>query len=182
MPEEFDEGHSPIDNFKTFNWDTAEAELDEFMNESDTENESDNASDVSTSSKDGRAKSHSMGNKRKHSETEDNEDTDDSDAESTLIKKQRIANSRSTGLKTVKTPSSEPSSLPTPGPTNDGEGGQDDESPAVLNHDENQDHEGSDGENDDFEDELEKELMEELEREEEARAASEGSGGVDGGG
>lgn len=138
----YDEGQSPVDKIGEFDWSTADAELAEFMDESDSEAGSDTASDTSsTSQKSGHAPR--SGEKRKYGDREDVDSDGDSDAESTLLKKQRIANKRSTGLSTV-TPNSE-QSLPTPGPTNDGEGGE----------------EGD--EDEDFEDELERELMEELE-------------------
>lgn len=140
----YDEGQSPVDKIGEFDWSTADAELDEFMNESDSEAGSDTASETSTSSHKSDRTPRS-GEKRKYGDREESGDSDgDSDAKSTLLKKQRIANKRSTGLKTV-TPNSE-QSLPTPGPTNDGDGGED-----------------GDDEDEDFEDDLERELREELE-------------------
>lgn len=145
MPSEI-EGQSPIDDLKTFDWGSADSELAEFMN-SDSENDSD-ASSASTSSKHSR-----RGVKRNH---EDATDDDDSDEGSTLIKKQKIANSRKTGLKTVKTPNSagSESSLPTPGVTGDEDG--DDAEDMTGNDD------GGGDEFRDLEDDLEAELEAEL--------------------
>jgi RNA polymerase II subunit A-like phosphatase len=165
MPDDFEEGHSPIDDLKQFDWGSADKELEEFMgdyaNESDSE-ASDTGSVNSTSSRQSLRQSR-IGDKRKYDEATD--DDNDSDEESTLAKKQRIANSRTTGLKTVKTPNSE-NSLPTPGPTSDGQDGDDD----ITGH------ENDDGDDDDLDD-LEKDLMEELEREEAAEAAGDDGGG-----
>jgi RNA polymerase II subunit A-like phosphatase len=146
MPSDID-GQSPIDDLKTFDWGSADSELAEFMN-SDSENDSDTSS-VSTSSK------HSVtkGGKRPR---EDATDDDDSDDGSTLVKKQKIANSRKTGLKTVKTPNSaeSESSLPTPGVTGDEDGG--DAEDVTLKDD------GDEDEFKDLEDDLEAELEAEL--------------------
>jgi hypothetical protein len=94
------------------------------MNESDSDNES-VASDSSRASgrSNGSRRSGAGERKRKHEDVATDDD-DDSDAESTLAKKQRVANSRTTGLKTVKTPNSllSESSLPTPGVTGDEDG------------------------------------------------------------
>lgn len=116
MPEEFEGGHSPIDNLKTFDWGEADEELAEFMG-SDSENDSDTGSVTSNSSRQS-AKSNgdAHGTKRIHDETTDEED---SDGGSELAKRQRISYSRPTGLKTVKSSDNAPgeSSLLTPGPT-----------------------------------------------------------------
>jgi RNA polymerase II subunit A-like phosphatase len=145
MPSEID-GQSPIDDLKTFDWGSAEDELAEFMG-SDSENDSDTSSVASDSSK--RSK---RGVKRNHEDATDDEDSDEG---STLLKKQRIANSRTTGLKTVKTPNSagSESSLPTPGITGDEDGeGDEGEDTTVNDGDEFRDLE------DDLEAELEAEL------------------------
>lgn len=94
------------------------------------------------------------GSKRKHGDSTATDDS--SDEESTLSKKQRVANSRTTGLKMVKTPNGllSANGLPTPGPMSDGGDGEDD---AATN-----DSEGVD----ELEDDLEKEMMAEFEREE----------------
>lgn len=120
MPDEIEGGTSPIDNLKGFDWGGVDDELDEFMASDSETNESGSESDASrqsTSSK--QSKKASRGQKRNHdTATEDEE----SDEESTLAKKQRIANSRTTGLKTVKTPNStlaDVTNLPTPGKEND---------------------------------------------------------------
>lgn len=152
MPDEIEAGHSPIDDLKHFDWDNADAELAEFM-DSDSENDSDTgsvASDTSRASQSSNKSAAIAERKRKHDEVTDE---DDSDEESTLAKKQRIANSRTTGLKTVKTPNSVQSepSLPTPGVTGD-EKDEVDQIPT-----------GKQPEDDD--DDLEKEMMAEFERE-----------------
>lgn len=105
MPEEI-EGHSPIDDLKGFDWDKVDDELADFMG-SDTESDSESDSDGA------------RGTKRPSDEITDGDESDEST--SRLAKKQKSAKSRTTGLKTVKTPQSE-DSLPTPGVTGD-EGG-----------------------------------------------------------
>ena len=157
MPDEIEEGHSPIDGLKTFDWGEAEDELREFIgDDDDSENVSD-ASTASTSSRQSRAsnKSSRRERKRKHDEASDESDSDE---ESTLAKKQRIANSRTTGLKTVKTPNSmqSESSLPTPGVTGDEDG--DDEAVDQIA--------AGDDDDDGFGDDLEADLMAEFDREE----------------
>jgi RNA polymerase II subunit A C-terminal domain phosphatase len=88
------------------------------------------------------------GTKRKSDEkSDDGEDRDEST--SRLVKKQNTAKSRTTGLKTVKTPQSE-SSLPTPGVTGD-EGGVVEDDSSI---------------GDDLEKEMEAEMEAELAREE----------------
>jgi RNA polymerase II subunit A-like phosphatase len=127
---------------------------DESDNESGAESV---ASDVSIRS---RASNRVIPQKRKVGDTTDDENSGD---ESTLAKKQRIANSRSTGLKTVKTPNSmqSESSLPTPGPTGD-EDGEDDAVDQIPTGDDD-----DDDDDDPFGDDLEADLMAEFEREEE---------------
>jgi RNA polymerase II subunit A-like phosphatase len=143
MPSEID-GQSPIDDLKTFDWGSAENELAEFM-DSDSENDSDTSSVAS-----GRSERSRRGVKRDREDTDD----DDSDEGSTLLKKQRIANSRTTGLKTVKTPNSagSESSLPTPGVTGDEDGDEGEDTTINEDGDEFRDLE------DDLEAELEAEL------------------------
>jgi RNA polymerase II subunit A-like phosphatase len=116
MPDDFEGGHSPIDDLKTFDWGGADEELAEFMG-SDSDNDSDTGS---VSSRHSQASNLSLrGVKRNHNEIADEEDSDEG---SELAKRQRISSSRTTGLKTVKTPlTASESSLPTPGPT----GGED---------------------------------------------------------
>jgi RNA polymerase II subunit A-like phosphatase len=145
MPIEVD-GQSPIDDLKTFDWGSADSELAEFMG-SDSENDSDTSSVASSSSK------HSKRGVKRN--LEDVTDDEDSDEGSTLLKKQKIANSRTTGLKTVKTPNSaeSESSLPTPGVTGDEDG--DDAEDTTVN-------EGEGDEFRDLEDDLEAELEAEL--------------------
>jgi RNA polymerase II subunit A-like phosphatase len=144
MPSEMD-GQSPIDDLKTFDWGSAENELAEFM-DSDSENDSDTSSVASGSSR------HSKrGVKRNHEDVTDDEESDEG---STLVKKQRIANERKTGLKTVKTPNSagSESSLPTPGVTGDEDGDEGEDTTVNEDGDEFRDLE------DDLEAELEAEL------------------------
>ncbi|CAG8983996.1 hypothetical protein HYALB_00009005 [Hymenoscyphus albidus] len=143
--EDYDEGQSPVEQMNNFDWNLADAELEAFMDESDSE-ASDTASEISTNSGDRTPRS---GEKRKYNDREESVDSDgDSDAESTLAKKQRVANKRSTGLKSLTSEQS----LPTPGPTNDGEGGEDDGASKGIQEDD---------EDDGFD--LERELMEQLE-------------------
>jgi len=168
IPDELEEGHSPIDDLKEFDWGGVDDELKDFLG-SDSENDSD-ASDSSSTSKQsqGSTKSASRGGKRKH---EDMTDDDDSDEESTLAKKQRIANSRTTGLKTVKTPNSmlSESSLPTPGGTGDEEGDDADRVEPSFPAGEDEDDDGFD--------DLEADLMAEFDREElEAGTVDDGAG------
>ena len=145
MPSEV-EGQSPIDDLKTFDWNSADTELAEFMG-SDSENDSDTSSIASDSSRRSR-----RGLKRSHADATHG---DDSDEANTLSKKRQKAIDRPTGLKTVKTPNSadSESSLPTPGVTGDEDGEEADT--VVID----------DGDGDDFgdlEDDLEAELEAEL--------------------
>jgi RNA polymerase II subunit A-like phosphatase len=168
MPEAIEEGHSPVDDLKGFNWGEIDEELESFMGSGDSESDNDSgaesvASDISIRS---RTSNKIVPKKRKVGDTTDDENSGD---ESTLAKKQRTANSRSTGLKTVKTPNStqSESSLPTPGPTGDEDGEEDavDQIPT-----------GDDDDDDDpFGDDLEADLMAEFEREEEE--SKDGGGG-----
>ncbi|KAL2072413.1 hypothetical protein VTL71DRAFT_11756 [Oculimacula yallundae] len=116
MPDEIEGGISPIDNLKGFDWGGADDELDEFMASDSEANESGNESDVSKQSTLSRQSNlANRGRKRNHDTATEDEDSDE---ESTLAKKQRIANSRTSGLKTAKTPSSalsDTTNLPTPG-------------------------------------------------------------------
>jgi RNA polymerase II subunit A-like phosphatase len=157
MPEEIEEGHSPIDDLKGFNWGEIDEELASFMG-SDSESENDSGAESVTSDVSHRSRTSNKtdSKKRKLGETTDD---DNSDEESTLVKKQRIANSRSTGLKTVKTPNSmqSESSLPTPGVTGDEEG-EDDVADQIPAEDDN---------DDGFDDDLEADLIAEFAREEE---------------
>ncbi len=167
MPEEIEEGHSPIDDLKGFNWGEIDEELASFMgSESGSDNDSGAesvASDVSIRS---RTSNKAERKKRKLGEATDD---DNSDEESTLAKKQRIANSRSTGLKTVKTPNSmqSESSLPTPGVTGD-EDGDDDAVDQIPTRDDDEDG---------FNEDLEADLMAEFAREEEEAKVEDGAGG-----
>ncbi|KAH6677217.1 FCP1-like phosphatase-like protein [Halenospora varia] len=155
IPSDFAEGHSPIDDMKTFNWGEADDELAEFMGEDDSESDNDgNESDTSINSNNSLNSGPKSGTKRKFDETDDDESEGEGPS-STLSKKQRIANQRTTGLKTVKTPSE--GLPPTPGPTGEEENGEVDLE-------------------DELDDDLEKDLMAELEREE-AEEVKAGDGG-----
>lgn len=119
IPDDMEEGHSPVDDLKEFNWGEADAELLEFMDgDDDSANDSD-ASDSSSTSLASRSSHKSKrGVKRIHGETTDDSETDE---ESRMAKRVKRANARTTGLKTVKTTDSvgSESSLPTPGVTGD---------------------------------------------------------------
>jgi RNA polymerase II subunit A-like phosphatase len=151
MPEEIEEGHSPIDDLKGFDWGEIDDELNEFMG-SDSENDSDTstASDSSRTSK-----KSARGVKRPHDQANTGESDSDDDS-SKLSKRVKKANARSTSLKTVKTPNSiqSESSLPTPGVTGDEDG-----------DDEPVDQTAVGDEDDGFEDDLEADLMAEFDRE-----------------
>lgn len=129
MPSEYDGGHSPIDDLTTFDWGGADDELAEFMG-SDSGSDSDTSSVASDSTRS--SKLSLRGVKRKNGQSISTDD-EESDEGSATTKRQRISNSRTTGLKTVKTPNSaqSESSLPTPGPTDEnageGEAGGEDE-------------------------------------------------------
>jgi len=96
------------------------------MGSDDSDDDSDTSSVASGVSR--KSEISGRGTKRSRDDTED----DDSDEGSSLVKKQRIAKERTTGLKTVKTPNSagSESSLPTPGVTGDEYGDEGDETPA----------------------------------------------------
>lgn len=103
IPDDLEDGHSPVEELKLLDWGVVDEELAEFMG-SDIDDESDTGSVASDSSRRSRASNKSNGErKRKHLDTEEDEE---SDGESTLAKKQRLANQRTTALKTVKTPNS----------------------------------------------------------------------------
>ncbi len=161
MPEEIEEGHSPIDDLKGFNWGEIDDELASFMG-SDSESDNDSGAESVTSDVSIRSRTSNKIETKKRKLGETTED-DNSDDESTLAKKQRIANSRSTGLKTVKTPNSmqSESSLPTPGVTGDEDGDDD-----AVDHIPT-----GDDDNDGFDDDLEADLMAEFAREEEEAGA-----------
>ncbi|TAQ85107.1 hypothetical protein B7494_g6572 [Chlorociboria aeruginascens] len=151
MPDDVKGGLSPIDDLKKFDWGEIDDELKEFMG-SEEDSDSDSGSDTSS-----RSSVRNTPQKRKHDEL--TTDNDDSDGESTLSKKQRIAGTRGTGLKTSKTPSASQSesSLPTPGVTGDeNDDGEESTDPAPT----------TDDFDDDLEADLEKEMMAEFEREE----------------
>ncbi|PQE26425.1 FCP1-like phosphatase protein [Rutstroemia sp. NJR-2017a BBW] len=116
MPDDIEPGHSPIDDLKGFDWNGVDDELAEFMGDDD-DSATDSDGSMTSNTTRGSRSSQRRGQKRSFDEATD-EDT--SDEESTLVKKQRMANARTTSLKTVKTPTSaSESSLPTPGVTGD---------------------------------------------------------------
>jgi RNA polymerase II subunit A-like phosphatase len=158
MPSDFEGGRSPIDDLKTFDWGSADNELAEFMG-SDSENDSD-TSVASDSSRGSRLSI--RGRKRGH---EDHTYDDDSDADqgSQLVKKQRLANSRTTGLKKVKTSNTESES----------------EMPPPLVADEENDEEGTTEmtvDEGDLFDDLEADLEAEFEKAEAEAEAADGGG------
>jgi RNA polymerase II subunit A-like phosphatase len=174
MPHELEGGTSPIDDLKKFDWGGADEELKEFMGEDDTDDDSDTgsvASDLSLPSRGSNRRTRDR--KRKHDETTDE---DDSDEESTLAKKQRVANSRTTGLKTVKTPNSaqSESSLPTPLPTAD----ENDEGSEVDPVDQISTNNAAPSfDDDDDDDDLEAEMLAAFAEQENAAAADTDGGG-----
>ncbi|KAM3072046.1 CTD phosphatase Fcp1 [Clarireedia jacksonii] len=116
MPDDIEPGHSPIDDLKGFDWNGVDDELAEFMGDDD-DSATDSDGSMTSNTTRGSRSSQRRGQKRSFDEATD-EDT--SDEESALAKKQRMANSRTTGLKTVKTPTgASETSLPTPGVTGD---------------------------------------------------------------
>ncbi|QSZ28655.1 hypothetical protein DSL72_003154 [Monilinia vaccinii-corymbosi] len=117
MPDDLEGGISPIDGLRNMDWGGVDDELAEFMG---TDDESGTESDTSFTSNNSRSSrtSSRRGHKRRLEDAPTDED--ESDEESTMAKKQRIANSRTTGLKTVKTSNTaSESSLLTPGVTGD---------------------------------------------------------------
>jgi len=171
IPEDMGDGHSPIDDLKTFDWGEADEELKEFMDEDDDSANDSDASEASNSSRASRSSERSKrGTKRPHGEAMDDSETDE---ESTMAKRVRTANSRTTGLKTVKTPNSvgSESSLPTPGVTGD----EDDVDQIPTNDEDDEDGEGVADD-----DELEKEIEAAFDEDFEAEMAA--FGGDDGGG
>lgn len=125
MPSLYDESTSPIDSLKTFDWSGADDELAEFMGDDDSGDDSD-ASSTSMNSSSSRNSTLSVrGVKRNHTQANQGTDDEDSDEGSITAKKARISNSRTTGLKSVKTPGNggssavSESSLLTPGKTDE---------------------------------------------------------------
>ena len=161
MPDDIEPGHSPVDDLKQFDWEDIDHELQEFLG---TDSDSDTGSVTSNSSRaSGRSNTSingKVGADRKRKLNQTDEDDEDSDDASKLLKKQRIANTRSTGLKTVKTPNSasSESSLPTPAVTGD-EAGEDGTVKSLAGDEE---HDGLDQ----LEADLEADLMAEFAKEE----------------
>ncbi|KAG4026580.1 hypothetical protein MFRU_039g00580 [Monilinia fructicola] len=117
MPDDLEGGISPIDGLRNMDWGGVDDELAEFMGTDDESGTESDTSSISSTSRASRTSS-KRGHKRRFEDAATDED--DSDEESTMAKKQRIANSRTTGLKTVKTPTTaSESSLLTPGITGD---------------------------------------------------------------
>lgn len=146
VPDEMEEGHSPIDDLKEFDWGEVDDELKDFLG-SDSENDSDSSNASDSSNKSGGSSKSAKGGKRKFNDV-DSGDGDESDEESALAKKQRTAMMRSSKLKTVKTPGSE-SSLPTP----DGTGDDGEEGVKTTNGEVEEDGEGS------WDDDMEADLL-----------------------
>ena len=143
VPSDIDGDVSPID--ENMNWAAIEDELAEFMGGDDTDDG--NNSDASTSTTD--TSRSARGTKRNHGEITDDdvdEGDEDPDISSASVKKQRMSHDRSTGLKTIETPS-EGGSLPTPGKTDAEDVDENDE-----------DDEDADGDFGDLEADLEAEL------------------------
>lgn len=162
MNDDFEGGQSPIEGLKDVDWSGVDAELEEFMasgSESDSESVASstsysaypssnplliNPADTSDRSQQSTV---SIRRKRKLAASKDGEETDE---ESNISKKQRLARNRTTGLKTVKTPNSASgSSLPTP------------EKTAGEDGDETHQTDTQDG---DYDDDLEAEMMAEFEK------------------
>ncbi|KAI1000497.1 RNA polymerase II subunit A C-terminal domain phosphatase [Podosphaera aphanis] len=99
MPSKMDDGYSPIDDLKGFDWDKVDDELAEFMGEEDSENDSD-ASEYSARLNGSSA----TFSKRKH---EDIGDSVEEGNQSNLAKRQKFASERRTGLNSVDTPLSQ---------------------------------------------------------------------------
>jgi RNA polymerase II subunit A-like phosphatase len=167
MPDELDDPQSPVDGLQQFDWGSAEAELDEFLASGSEDGDSDtgsvtsrkkmsrlskNTTDRSLGASDRSQRSNISVRGKKH--PRDETDDDETDEESSLAKKQRLARVRTTGLKTVKTPNSanSESSLPTPEIT--GEEELDDADQPQNAEDES-----------DVDDDLEAEMMAEFEKE-----------------
>ena len=152
-PSDVDEDGGDIGDI---DWDAAEKELAELMSDDDESSEGDNdeedgdGGNESEPDSNESEKSSQKGTKRKAPPTDDGEG--ESEGESVLAKKQRVARNRgASGLRSAVTPSGdqdgdqdEGSSLPTPGPTTG---------------DESQQHDEAGDEDDD----LERELLAELE-------------------
>lgn len=153
-PEALQDGKSPIDGLESVNWGDVDAELEEFMaSGDDTGDDSDNDSVGSAASDNSQTSTASIRqHKRKHPSTDTEGETDEEG--STLFKKKRLARSRTTGLKTVKTPNSvSESSLPTPERT---AAEDDDVAGDTL--------EATTDENPSFDDDLEAEMLAEFEK------------------
>lgn len=171
IPEDYEEGHSPIDGLKEVNWGGVDDELAEFLGDDDDDDDEDSAndSDASSASDSSRVSRASRGSRRgvKRPVGEISTDESDTDEESNLTKRVRTAKSRTTGLKTVKTADGESeSSLPTPGVTGD-EGNEDDVDQIPTN---------DEGDGEDEDDEFEKEIEAAFEAEMEMDGDDDGGG------
>lgn len=136
------EGHSPIDDMKTFDWGQAEDELAEFLDSGDDSDTSSVASDTTQSTQ--------RGVKRNHKT-----DDEDSEGESVTAKKQRTSKLRTTGLKNMNMHIGgiTVTGIPTPGPTDENDGDRNGDGDDRL----------EDG--GDSDDDLEADIMAEFERE-----------------
>ncbi|KAK7409116.1 CTD phosphatase Fcp1 [Neonectria punicea] len=161
--EEDEEDESGTKDLKDFDWDTADKELRDMLNElddDDSESGFDSAANSDTEESDTESVP-KQGTKRKS--RADGEELDDDGSsitgESVLAKKQRVARSRGAStLRSVRTPNGEDAdeeaSLPTPGPTGDEGTEGDDRSRLVIDNDTQQNFD---------DDDLERELLAELE-------------------
>lgn len=182
MPDDFEDGQSPIEGLKDVDWSGVDAELEEFMasgSESDSESVASSMSlqsnptrppsnptpNTSTDTSDRSQQSTVSIRRKRKLASKDGEDTDE---ESNISKKQRLARNRTTGLKTVKTPNSASgSSLPTP------------EKTAAEDGDETLQ---TDTQDEEFDNDLEAEMMAEFEKGGWEDSAEEGDGDGAGGG
>jgi RNA polymerase II subunit A C-terminal domain phosphatase len=152
---------------KDFDWDTADKEMEDFLDDDDDDNDStvsgmESSAETDTESNGTEKSAAARGLKRKALTDDDGDSDGDLTTESVLAKKQRVARNRgASSLRSVRTPNGEVdaedegSSLPTPGPTTGDE---------ETSKSQGQDEATADG--DDFDD-LERDLLAELEAAEE---------------
>lgn len=120
-PPDLADGESPIESLREVDWSSVDAELADFMG-SDADDSSDEGS-VTSNSSDRSNKEPSSASKRKYHT--DSEEPSESEAESKLSKKQRLARSRTTGLKAVANSASEMPSEQDEGNPTDADDGDD---------------------------------------------------------
>jgi RNA polymerase II subunit A-like phosphatase len=162
MPGEIEDGSgSPIE-MGTFDWSSADKELDDFLNETgDSDDEAGSSDTESVASNSSQNSDH--GRKRVHSDAE--EDTEEEGEGSSLSKKVKMAHERQSALKTVvKADGESDSGLPTPEVT--GEEGEDEVDQIATQEGE------ADEEELDFDD-LEAELQAEMEKQEREESGEE---------